>query len=304
MSLRRIAVVIASALLLLTVAIVASQVRNTSSVAVAVEGDTEGDVADELAELQPRLEVPSPPPSPTPIPSPTPGPTPTAVAPPAFIEIPEDLIATPTPVEPEKVPLPIVANVPSAPRDGSVIYLTFDDGPNPTSTNQVLDVLARYNAKATFFVIGNSVDAYPGTVARIAAEGHALGNHTYFHEALPQQSAEDVVQSLAATNNAIARATGRTSGCVRPPYGSLDQPTLDVIRGQGFAVSMWEVDSEDWRGGDAYTIASRVLTDVRLGSRVLFHDGPTNRATTVAALESVLEVLSPRGVQFHPLPSC
>ena len=225
------------------------------------------------------------------------------VEPPALVEIPADLIATPTPDSPTVVPLPFLTNIPAVPRDGSVVYLTFDDGPDPVYTNQVLDVLARYNAKATFFVIGNSVDAYPGVVQRMIAEGHTVGNHTYYHEALPLQEPDHIAQTLGATNAAIARAVGLTTDCLRPPYGAMDQATFDLVRAQGFTVHMWEVDSEDWKTNDAYTIASSVLADTDLGDRVLFHDGPSNRAATVAALDSILEVLTNRGVNFQPL-SC
>ena len=226
----------------------------------------------------------------------------TPVAPPAWVEIPSDLIATPTPVSDEPVPLPMLTNIASAPRDGRAVYLTFDDGPDPIVTNQILDILARYNAKATFFVLGDSVDRYPEVVQRIVNGGHTVGNHTYFHEALPRETDEVVVQTLAATNNAIARATGRSPACMRPPYGSLDERTLQLVRAQGYGVSMWEVDSNDWRHTDAYTIAAEVLRSTNLGDRVLFHDGPTNRTPTAAALESVLAVLTRRGVTFAALP--
>jgi len=227
---------------------------------------------------------------------------PTPVAPPAWIEIPEDLITAPTPVSSADAPLPFLTNIQSAPRDGAAVYLTFDDGPTPLYTNQVLDLLARYGAKATFFVLGSSVDAHPEIAQRIVAEGHTLGNHTYYHEALPRETDEVVTQTLSATTNAIARATGRTSSCMRPPYGSLDDRTLRLVEAQGMSVAMWEVDSDDWKLNDPYTIAAGVLRNTRLGHRVLFHDGPANRGPTVAALESVLAVLSERGVRFAALP--
>lgn len=224
-----------------------------------------------------------------------------AVDPPVLVQIPADLISTPTPLPDAAPSLPMLTNIPSVPRDGSVVYLTFDDGPDPVYTNQILDVLARYNARATFFVLGSSVDAYPGVVQRIAAEGHAVGNHTYRHEALPNVTTEQVSQTLGATNSALNRAIGRGSSCLRPPYGALDQATFDYITGLGYTVHMWEVDSEDWKTNDPYTIAATVLSTTSLGHRILFHDGPTNRASTVAALESVLEVLSNRGVTFQAL---
>lgn len=225
-------------------------------------------------------------------------------APPALVAIPDDLIAEPTPAPGTNAgPLPVFRGIPEAPRNGDVVYLTFDDGPDPTYTNQVLDVLAHYDARATFFVLGSLVDAHPGVAQRMVDEGHALGNHTYFHEALPRESPDAIRETLSSTNAAIERATGTTTSCMRPPYGSLDQASFDIVSAQGFNVHLWDVDSEDWRTNDTYTIASQVLATTDLGDRVLFHDGPTNRAATVAALESVLDVLSARGVQFQAL-SC
>lgn len=228
--------------------------------------------------------------------------TTTQATPPAWIEIPQDLLTEPTPEVGESTPLPMLANITSAPRDGAAVYLTFDDGPNPVHTHQILDLLARYNAKATFFVLGSLVDTHPDIVQRIVAEGHTVGNHTYRHEALPRLTDEAAIETLASTNAALVRAIGRTSNCFRPPYGSLDERTYALVQRQGYNVSMWEVDSDDWRHNDSYTIAAGVLRDANLGNRVLFHDGPSNRAPTVAALESVLSVLSQRGVQFAALP--
>jgi peptidoglycan/xylan/chitin deacetylase (PgdA/CDA1 family) len=246
----------------------------------------------------------TPPITPEPIPEPVatePAEVVRVAEPPALVQIPADLISTPTPDSATVVPLPFLTNIPAVPRDGSVVYLTFDDGPDPVYTNQVLDVLARYDAKATFFVIGNLVDAYPGVVQRMINEGHTVGNHTYYHEALPLQEPDQIAQTLGATDAAIARAVGHKTNCLRPPYGAMDQGTFDLVRGQGFTVHMWEVDSEDWKLNDSYTIASNVLTTTDLGDRILFHDGPSNRAATVGALESVLQVLTNRGVRFNAL---
>lgn len=297
MTTRRVAILTLWAFAFLALAAaIGMQTRATASdAAVATFDDVAIDPLDEA-----MLET-EPSPTPVPTPEPTPMVEPTPVEPPAWIEIPANLVATPTPDSPTVVPLPMLTNIVSAPRDARAVYLTFDDGPDPIHTNQILDLLARYNAKATFFVLGNNVDAYPGVVQRMVAEGHAVGNHTYYHEALPRHTAEEVIQTLSATNNAIARATGRTTSCMRPPYGSLDQTTYELVQSQGYRVSMWEVDSDDWKLSDGYTIAAGILRDTNLGNRVLMHDGPSNRAPTVAALESVLQVLSNRGVQFQAL---
>lgn len=299
MTVRRLLAMISVAVVLLALAAASLVLADRDASTAAVEA-----MVVATADVVPATPSPVPTAVPEPTAAPTATPEPIDVEPAVLVEIPADLISTPTPTSPTSVPLPVLTRIPAEPRDGSVVYLTFDDGPDPKYTNQLLDLLAQFNAKATFFVIGNSVDAFPGTVQRIVAEGHALGNHTYRHQALPLLTSEEIVQTLSATNNAIARATGVTSSCVRPPYASLNAATLDAIRGQGYAVSMWEVDSEDWRGGDSYAIASRVLRDTDLGNRVLFHDGPSNRAATVGAVREVLTVLSNRGVSFAALPSC
>lgn len=304
MTVRRLAVLTVIATLCLVAAVLANILVGGTDQALAVSSDLSpvpSDSSEPAAAPEPMPEL-----TPEPLPDPTPDAAPELVevidvAPPAWVEIPEDLISTPTPDAPTSVPLPFLTNIPSAPRDGSVVYLTFDDGPNPVHTTQILDLLAQYNAKATFFVLGNSADAYPGIVQRMVAEGHTVGNHTYYHEALPVETEERVIQTLGATNGAIARAVGHTTTCLRPPYGALDQKTYDLVSGQGYGVHMWEVDSEDWKTNDSYTIAANVLANTSLGDRILFHDGPSNRAATVAALASVLEVLSNRGVGFHAL---
>lgn len=294
MTIRRLAVLAAVALAFLAAA-----------VALAIAADRAPSGTD-VTTLGPAPAEPAVRPEPTPMPTATPSPTPTPVAapvePPSLIAIPEDLIATPTPDGASAAELPVLSTIPNTPRDRTVVYLTFDDGPDPIYTNQVLDVLARYNAKATFFVIGVSVDAYPAVAQRIAAEGHTFGNHTYLHEALPLESPERVMETLGATNAALNRATGTGSSCVRPPYGSLDEATFQTIRNQGYTVHMWDVDSEDWRSNDSAAIADLVLSTLSLGDRVLFHDGPSNRVATVDALETVLASLAPHGVQFHALP--
>lgn len=302
MTLRRILVLTLACIAVLMAALVASLYAKPSAQAQTLEANelptspvTDQNVSETGTDTSPTHEET---PTPTPTPTATPTPTPT-VEPPVWVQL--EL------PEPEAVPnqgraaLPTLSTIESVPRDNSHVYLTFDDGPHPVYTNQILDLLAKYNAKATFFVLGRSVDAYPQIAARIVQEGHAIANHTYEHVALPNQNPEQIAEALGATSAAMSRATGRTSSCLRPPYGALDQPSYDAVRSLGYSVIMWEVDSNDWRGGDPYTIASTVLSKTRLGSRILFHDGPANRANTVAALESVLSVLSEKGVTFAAL---
>lgn len=304
MTLRRLLVITIACFGVLLAVVAASVLSKPDAHAQGINIDIYTPVAGaselEVDQSQDSTDSATPTATPQPTATPTPFPTPIPVEPPVWVEM---EIPEPTPIPySDRTPLPMLTNIETLPRDGSVVYLTFDDGPNPTYTNQILDLLAQYNAKATFFVLGNAVDAYPGTAARIVSEGHTIANHTYHHIALPTQTSSEISETLTATSNAITRATGKSTTCFRPPYGSLNQPSYETVSSLGYSVVMWDVDSNDWRGGDSYSIAAEVLRKTRLGSTILFHDGPAHRGNTVAAVASVLEVLSAQGVTFAALP--
>lgn len=185
---------------------------------------------------------------------------------------------------------------------GPAVYFTFDDGPDSTWTPLVLEVLARHNARATFFVVGSYVDAYPAVVAEAATRGHSVGVHGYDHIALTRLSTSGIADQLTRANDAIERATGKRTTCMRPPYGAVNATVRDVAASLGFTVWMWSVDPWDWSGISAETIASRVVAAIQPGSVVILHDGGGNRSRTVAALDLILPELSRRGYQFLPLP--
>jgi peptidoglycan-N-acetylglucosamine deacetylase len=185
--------------------------------------------------------------------------------------------------------------------DGGVVYLTFDDGPTPAYTPQVLGLLARHRARATFFVVGRSAVAFPGLVRREFAAGHGVGNHTFTHAPLRGLGWRRLEGEVGGTSRAIRRATGAPARCLRPPYGAIDAASARRVRALGLRVVMWSLDSNDWRGLGAGAIAARVAGRVRSGDVVLMHDGGGNRAQTVAALGTVLASLSARGFRFAAL---
>ena len=193
------------------------------------------------------------------------------------------------------------APAPPAARSGGVVYLTFDDGPTPAYTPQVLGLLARYRARATFFVVGRSAVAFPGLVRREFAAGHGVGNHTFTHAPLRGLGWRRLEREVGGTSRAIRRATGAPVGCLRPPYGAIDAASARRVRALGLRVVMWSLDSNDWRGLGAGAIAARVVGRVRSGDVVLMHDGGGNRAPTVAALGTLLASLSARGFRFAAL---
>lgn len=193
--------------------------------------------------------------------------------------------------------LEVRMTAPPRPTTGPLIYLTFDDGPDPTYTPQVLDLLARYGARATFFVIGRSAAAHPELIQRIAAEGHTLGNHTYNHPSLAGMGREQVLAELGRTQEALG---GLGAACMRPPYGAEDQFTATYAAELGLSVVRWGIDPQDWARPGAATIAAHVLARAHPGAIVLFHDGGGDRSQTVAALEPILSGLSAQGYQFEP----
>ena len=174
-----------------------------------------------------------------------------------------------------------------------MVYLTFDDGPDPRWTPQVLDLLEQHNAKATFFVLAENAGRNPDLVRRARAAGHAIGNHSVSHKNLTKLSAARLHAEVAG---------GVASRCFRPPYGATNAKVRTEIKRDGMKQVLWDVDPDDWQRPGAATIASRILTAVHSGDVVLMHDGGGNRSQSVTALSRVLSVLEARGYTFAALP--
>jgi peptidoglycan/xylan/chitin deacetylase (PgdA/CDA1 family) len=182
-----------------------------------------------------------------------------------------------------------------------VVYLTFDDGPSPSSTPKILTLLRRHRATATFFAVGSQVDAYPSLARRIVREGHVLGNHTYTHADLSRLTAAAFFAEVDRTQLAIRRATGTSTTLLRPPYGSTSSTVRALAAQRGYRVVMWDVDPQDWLRPGAYGIAAHVLANAGAGDVVLLHDGGGERSQTVLALDRILRTMSARGYVFRAL---
>ena len=179
-----------------------------------------------------------------------------------------------------------------------VVHLTFDDGPHPVHTPEVLELLDRYNARATFFVVGYLVQRYPELVQRIVDEGHILANHTWSHENLTKLSRKAFDRTIARTQEVLG---GRASACLRPPYAAITAANREWAAAHGLDVILWDVSGADWLDFTAEEIAGRVLRGAFDGSIVMLHDGGGDRSRTVRALEMILEGLSERGMRFLPI---
>lgn len=193
-----------------------------------------------------------------------------------------------------KVNPPVVQQIINNPRTRTgtgLVRLTFDDGPG-AYTEQVLDILKRYNVHATFYVIGRNVQGHPGTMQRIRNEGHSIGNHSFTHADLTRLSRAGVQQELASTQAAIQAACGITPTGFRPPYGAQNQTVREVAASMGMSVDMWSVDTRDWARPGSSVITQRVLAGTGPGAVVLLH---VLNEQTVSALPSIIEGVRRQG---------
>ncbi|WP_336746183.1 polysaccharide deacetylase family protein [Paenibacillus sp. y28] len=179
-----------------------------------------------------------------------------------------------------------------------VIALTFDDGPHPRYTAQILDLLKQYNAKGTFFVVGNKVKLHPELVKRTAAEGHEVANHTYSHAYLNKKT--NIKKEITKAEDTIVAAIGRRTHLFRPPGGIYNDKLVQTAKQEGYKVVLWSwhQDTQDWKAPGVNKIVDKVLGHTRNGDIILFHDfieGPTH---TIDALKIILPELKQRGYTF------
>lgn len=201
--------------------------------------------------------------------------------------------ASTTTTEAVTVPRPVTPD-----DDGDVVYLTFDDGPHPDYTPQVLDVLARYDARATFFVVGSLAQAYPDIIQRIAAEGHTIANHTWRHEDLAGLSRAAFDETISRTQAVLGDLA---TPCLRPPYGSIDAFTREWASDHGLSLLTWDASPSDWLRPPAEEIADYIVQWARPGVVLLMHDGGGDRSTTVQGLDMALERLADRDLRYEPV---
>lgn len=195
-----------------------------------------------------------------------------------------------------------MVDVGSASADQMTLSLTFDDGPHPTFTPQVLDILARRGVKATFFVTGENAARHPQLINRMRSEGHVVSNHTWSHARLTDVSDATVADQVGRTQRTLT-SQGINSKCVRPPYGANDARVENLIRvhAAGSRTMLWSIDSDDWRGHAPHIIANNVITRFHPGGVILLHDGGGNRSTTVASLDAIIDGAQARGYAFNTI---
>ncbi len=182
--------------------------------------------------------------------------------------------------------------------NGNKIALTFDDGPHPRYTPEILDILEEYGVHATFFVVGENVHHYPDVAREVARRGHEIGNHTYTHPCAIQQEIGMLRKELAECEVEIQNATDTSPKLFRPPQGSWNTAVYQLARQQDYDVILWDIDTLDWAHTPSEQISENVLANVKSGDIILMHDYHSNGCTTTAALRLFVPVLLERGYRF------
>ncbi|KMY46041.1 hypothetical protein AC622_19125 [Bacillus sp. FJAT-27916] len=177
--------------------------------------------------------------------------------------------------------------------DEKVIALTFDDGPRAGVTNVILDALKKYDAKATFFVLGSRCEAGADLLKRMADEGHEIGNHTWDHPKMTSEGASGIVKQIDRTNEIVKQITGTAPTLFRPPYGLYDERVSSYVGKENLV--LWDVDTLDWKLRNADLVVPNALSTVKEGNIILMHD---IYSSTAEAAVAIIRELSRQGYEF------
>jgi peptidoglycan-N-acetylglucosamine deacetylase len=195
----------------------------------------------------------------------------------------------------------------SLPRGSRQIALTYDDGPNDPHTLRLLDVLAKHNVQATFFLIGRYVQQRPDLAREIVRAGHIVGNHTFTHPLLTFKSKTEIKHELSECHSALQDAIGEHSNLFRPPFGGRRPAVLRVARELALDPVMWSVTGYDWNAPPAASIERKVATQIRGGDIILLHDGGhktigADRSQTVIATDHLIARYKSEEYEFATIP--
>ena len=179
-----------------------------------------------------------------------------------------------------------------------VIALTFDDGPHPSYTDRILDVLEQEGVKATFFVIGENVAAYPEVTRRVFGAGHEIGNHTYTHPLGGKAQLAELEAEIRKTDALLEKLGCPTVRLFRPPQGKYPAGLASCLQQSGKLTVLWNIDTRDWDKRTEAQIINEVETKVHGGDIVLFHDFVGGESATIPAIKKLIPALKERGYRF------
>lgn len=178
------------------------------------------------------------------------------------------------------------------------IALTFDDGPHPRYTGQILDVLEEYDIKATFFVVGVNAKNYPDSLIDVIKRGHEIGNHTYSHPHVSGLNTYTLTDEVEKCESTIYGLTDYKTKLFRPPEGMIDADVRTVLRSLDYKVIMWDIDTRDWAHEPPEKIAENVISNIASGDIILMHDYIGHNSPTVEAIKIFIPVLLEKGYKF------
>ena len=182
--------------------------------------------------------------------------------------------------------------------DKMMIALTFDDGPHPKYTPQILGILAKYKIKATFFTVGENVALYPEAVESCIKNGHEIANHTYTHKDLSKDSFEDICREIRDTEKVLYESFEVRPKLLRPPGGLYNRSVILASDKLDYTLVLWNIDTKDWAHTPSDTIVKNVLTNVKAGDIILMHDYISKDSPTPAALDEIIPALIKKGYNF------
>ena len=183
------------------------------------------------------------------------------------------------------------------------VHITFDDGPHPSATPKVLEILRRRNIRGTFFLLGQNVRKYPEIALEIARQGHTIGNHGYSHKSMIFKSGVFQRMEIQTTAKLTEDVLGQRPVFFRPPYGHFDFRTIRLARAEGCKMVMWNVDPRDFSDASPGRIARRVAQQTKWGSIILLHDNEKTTAVIEHYIDPLLDRLTDMGFEFSVLPS-
>ena len=178
------------------------------------------------------------------------------------------------------------------------IALTFDDGPHPVQTPEILEILDKYDIKATFFTVGINAENYPNTLEMISKRGHEIGNHTFTHPQVSSLAPTTLKSEVEKCESTIFGLTDRKTKIFRPPEGMIDSDVKKVLGELDYKVILWDIDTRDWAHTDPKVIAENVLSNISSGDIILMHDYIAYNSPTAKALDIFIPELLNRGYSF------
>ena len=179
------------------------------------------------------------------------------------------------------------------------VAITFDDGPNPIYTPQVLEIFANVEGKATFFMIGEQMEKNPEVVKEVAEQGHEIGNHTFSHPKLSELTPADCLAEMERNEQIIRELTGQSPVVFRPPYLDYNHDTISIVESKGYSmIGALNLEAQDWEQPGVEHILSASRKSVRNGSILIFHDGYGDRSQTIQAVKKLVSELKSQGYQL------